>query len=215
MKIGYVYVISTDLYKERDIYKIGFTDNLERRLKEFNNTRTHDDQYHIINCWKTVRYMTLETRIHQALVSHRLKNELFQCPLDKINNVVREIFNKENSFFNHYDLIIEGVEKHKVRWHASHNYFSIESGGIEIMMNDKRIVDEVKKWLSVNDKYNLYQFICPSYFDGFVAFMKEQYATKEEKSDLVQLTARMTLGEADTVSEDMSDRMNALTIESS
>jgi len=209
MKSGYVYVISTDLYKKKEIYKIGFTDNLERRLKQFNNTRTHDDQYYIVNCWKTVCYMTLETRIHQALASHHLKNELFRCPLDKINEVVREIFRK-NSFFNHYDLIIEGAEQHKVRWYSNHNYFSIESGGIEIMMNDKHIVDEVRKWISVNDKYNLYQFICPSYFDDLVAFMKERYTIKED--DVDQLTAEMTdmtLG----VTDDINEGMNALTIE--
>ena len=209
MKIGYVYVISTDLYKEKDIYKIGFTDNLERRLKQFNNTRTHDDQYRVINCWKTACYMTLETRIHRALASHHLKNELFQCPLDKINNVVKEIFDKD-SFLNHYDLVIEGVEKHKVRWHASHSYFSIESGGIEITMNDELIVDEVKRWISVNDKYNLYRFICPAYFDRLVAFMKEECATGEEHQLATSMTD-MTLGEADALSEGM----NALTIESS
>ena len=191
MKNGYVYVISTDLYKEDNIYKIGFTDNLERRLKQFNNTRTADDQYYIVNCWKTVRYMALETRIHKALVDHHLKNELFQCPIDKINFVVGEIYN--NSFFNHYDLIIEGAEQQKVKWHAKHNYFSIESKGIEIMMNDKCIVDEMKKWISANDKYNLYQFICPSYFNEFVAFLKKNYMATDDVDDLVSKITDMTL----------------------
>jgi hypothetical protein len=187
MKSGYVDVISTNLYKEKDIYKIGFTDNLERRLKQFNNTRTHDDQYYIVNCWKTVCYMTLEMQIHRALVDHHLKNELFQCPLDKINDTVREIFSK-NSFFNHYDLVIEGADKTNMRWHARHNYFSIESRGIEIMMNEKNMVDEVRKWISVNDKYNLYQFICPSYFDDLIMFLKTRYTA----SDVDNLASEMT-----------------------
>jgi len=211
MKSGYVYVISTDLYKEKDIYKIGFTDNLERRMKQFNNTRTHDDQYYIVNCWKTVRYMTLETQIHRALANHHLKNELFQCPLDKINEVVREIFNK-NSFFNHYDLIIEGAEQHKVRWHAKHNYFSIESGGIEIMMNEKNMVDEVKRWISVNDKYNLYQFICPSYFDDLIVFLKTQYTTSDV-DDLASEMTDMTLGVDDSV-DGVNENMSTLKIDS-
>lgn len=203
MKSGYVYVISTDLYRENDIYKIGFTDNLERRMKQFNNTRTYDDQYYIVNCWKTVRYMTLETQIHQALVSHNVKNELFRCPLDKINEVVREIFNK-NSFFNHYDIVIEGAEQHKVKWHASHNYFSIKSGGIEIMMNEKNMVEEVRKWISVNDKYNLYQFICPSYFDDFIGFLKTQYTS--DVDDLAAEMTNMTLGDTsvDSVRKSMA-----------
>lgn len=211
MKSGYVYVISTDLYKERDIYKIGFTDNLERRMKQFNNTRTHDDQYYIVNCWKTVRYMTLETQIHRDLVSHHLKNELFQCPLDKINDTVREIFSK-NSFFNHYDLVIEGAEQNKVRWHANHNYFSIESGGIEIMMNEKNMVGEVRKWISVNDKYNLYQFICPSYFDDLIALalLKTQYAS--DVDDLASEMTGMTLGCVDTV-DSVNESMSTLNID--
>ena len=205
MKSGYVYVISTDLYKERDIYKIGFTDNLERRMKQFNNTRTHDDQYYIVNCWKTVRYMALETQIHRALVSHHLKNELFQCPLDKINDTVREIFGKKNSFFNHYDLIIEGAEQHKVRWHEV-GYFSIESEGIEIMMNEKNMVEEVRKWISVNHKYNLYQFICLSYFDDLIAFLKTSYI-----DDLVSEMTDMTLGDTSVDSVDVG--MNELKID--
>lgn len=207
MKSGYVYVISTDLYKEKDIYKIGFTDNLERRMKQFNNTRIYDDQYYIVNCWKTVRYMTLETEIHRALVSHHLKNELFQCPLDKINEVVRDIFSKD-SFFNHYDLVIEGAEQHKVKWHAIHNYFSIESCGIEIMMNEKNMEEEVRKWISVNDKFNLYQFICQSYFDDLIGFLKTQYTS--DVDDLAAEMTNMTLGDTSVDSVDVG--MNELKI---
>ena len=200
MKSGYVYVISTDLYRGRDIYKIGFTDNLERRMKQFNNTRTHDDQFCIVNCWKTVRYMTLETQIHRALVEHHLKNELFQCPLDKINATVKQIFNK-NSFFNHHDIVIEGAEANRAKWNQKQGYFSIESEGIEIMMTEKNMVGEVRKWISVNDKYNLYQFICPSYFDDLISFLKKQYGT-DDVDELATGVTAMALGEED-VNESM------------
>ena len=192
MKSGYVYVISTNLYKVQNIYKVGFTDNLERRLKQFNNTRTDDDQYHICNYWKTVHYMTLETYIHRNLAEHHLKNELFQCPLDKINNVVKQIFSK-NSFFNHYDLIIDGADTNKVKWYEDDKYFSIKSGDIEIMMNEKNMVEETKKWISVNDKHNLYQFICSSYFDELIAFLKEQYR-HDGVNELATGVMSMTLG---------------------
>jgi hypothetical protein len=210
MKSGYVYVISTDLYRGRDIYKIGFTDNLERRMKQFNNTRTHDDQFYIVNYWKTVRYMTLETQIHRALGKHHLKNELFQYPLDKINATVKQIFS-ENSFFNHHDLVIEGAEANRVKWNRKQGYFSIESLGIEIMMNEKNMVGEVRRWISVNDKYNLYQFICPSYFDDLISFLKEQYGT-DDVDELATSVTDMSLGEAAPL-DDMNEDMNALTIE--
>lgn len=206
MKSGYVYVITTNLYRERDIYKIGFTDNLERRLKQFNNTRTHDDQFYIVNYWKTVRYMTLETKIHHALAEHHLKNELFQCSLDEINNTVKQIFHN-NSFFNHHDLIIEGVSKNRIRWYRKRGYFSIESGGVEVMMNDKVIVEEVKKWLSVNDKYKLYQFICPSYFDDLVLFLKEHCAVNEA-DELATGVAYMKVGDNVEVNVDEMDEVN-------
>lgn len=200
MKSGYVYVISTDLYRGRDIYKIGFTDNLERRMKQFNNTRTDDDQFYIVNCWKTVRYMTLETRIHRALAEHHLKNELFQCPLEKINDTVKQIFNK-NSFFNHHDLVIEAAEAATVKWNQKQGYFSIRSRGIEVMMNEKNMVTEVRNWISVNDKHNLYQFICPSYFDEMISFLKEKYST-DDVDELVTSVKDMALA-APSLNEQM------------
>jgi len=208
MKSGYVYVISTHLYKTKDIYKIGFTDNLERRLKQFNNTRTSEDQYYIVNYWKTVNYVTLETYIHRALVEHNLKNELFQCPLNKINDTVKQIFNR-NSFFNHYDIIIEQADQYKLKWYKEPGHFSIQCGGIEIIMNDKRIVAEVRKWLSINDKYKLYQYICPSYFDDLVVFLKDRYVVHERPSvhDIEIPMAGLTLDDTD-----VSIPMNTLTI---
>lgn len=213
MKSGYVYAISTDLYKEKDIYKIGFTDNLERRMKQFNNTRTYDDQFYIVNCWKTVNYMNLETLIHRALADHHVKNELFQCPLDKINDTVRQIF-KNDSFFIHYDLIIEEAERYKLKWHYKYKYkyFSIESGGIEIVMNDKSIVDEVKKWISVNDKYNLYRFISSSYFNDLVGFLKDRYGV-EDVDELATCMEDMTMSETVVKCDALDIGMSTLRID--
>jgi hypothetical protein len=191
MKVGYVYVISTDLYKTRNIYKIGFSDNLERRLKQFNNTRTHDDQYYIVNYWKTVKYMTLETCIHHALKEHKLKNELFECPLDKINNTVKNIIDT-NSFLTHHDLIIKNADKYNVKWHKKHNYFSMEFEDIEVRMNDQIIITELKSWISVNDKYDLYRFICPAYFDDLISFLKSRYIY-DEIDKVVEMTKNMGL----------------------
>jgi len=202
MKSGYVYVISTDLYRSKDIYKIGFTDNLERRLKQFNNTRTQEDQYYIVNVWKTVKYTTLETCIHQALVSYKLKNELFQCSLTKINDTVKNIFTR-NSFFNHYDIVIEGATLNKAKWNKNH--FSIMSGGLEIMMNDKNMIGEVKRWISVSDKYNLYQFICPSYFDDLLSFLKETYSACEVDDVATILESTTICGSVNSISDELAE----------
>jgi hypothetical protein len=185
MKSGYVYVISTDLYAERDIYKIGFTDNLVRRLKDFNNTRTYDDQYYLVNYWKSVKYKTLETRIHQALINYRHKNELYICPLDIINKTMKSILDKD-SFFSHYDLVIIGADYKKVQWHKQDKYFSVEQDGLRVMMNEDNMKQELRNWISINDKYNLYQFICSSHFDELIYFLKQQYIYEETISDKIQ-----------------------------
>ena len=142
MKNGYVYVITTDLYKLKNIYKIGYTEDLNKRLKQFNNTRTYFDKFFISNCWKTTNYMSLETKIHNILKDYRLKNELFQVNIETINKIVENIF-KDDTFFIHYDLVVENANKLKLQWLENKNYFILDYDGVIVMMNDVRITDEM------------------------------------------------------------------------
>jgi hypothetical protein len=82
---------------------------------------------------------------------------------------------------------------------------------IKIMMNEKNMVDEVRKWISVNDKYNLYQFICPSYFDDLIVFLKTQYTTSDV-DDLASEMTDMTLGSDDSV-DGVNESMSTLKID--
>jgi hypothetical protein len=151
-----------------------------------------------------VHYVTLETRIHRALTEHHLKNELFKCPIDKINDTVNQIY--KNSFFNHHDLIIDGVEANNVKWRKG--YFSMECDGIEIMMNDNNMIEEIRKWISVNDRYNLYRFISSSYFDNLITFLKD-ICVCDDIDDLTTRITEITLGDSNS---DLDENMEMLTI---
>lgn len=88
-----VYIISTPSYEKKNIYKIGYTTNLDQRLKEFNTTRLEDDEFQIYKTYSIKpSYHQLETLIHKQFNINRIKNELFQIKdLNEIDNYVSSL----------------------------------------------------------------------------------------------------------------------------
>ena len=79
-------------------------------------------------------------------------------------------------------------------------------------MNDKSIVDEVKKWISVNDKYNLYRFISSSYFNDLVGFLKDRYGV-EDVDELATCMEDMTMSETVVKCDALDIGMSTLRID--
>jgi hypothetical protein len=171
MEVGFVYIITTKLYEPLDIFKIGCTKDLDRRLKSLNATRTSFDQFYVVNCLKTFNYFNLETSLHRLLKKFRLKNEFFQCPLNTIEEAITEYVNK-NVYLLHDDKISEEAQKKNLKWYPESNTFSIYDNGIEIFFNEKIFIQEITTWISMFDKYNLYQFLHSSHFDRIINHLK-------------------------------------------
>ncbi len=43
---------------------------------------------------------------------------------------------------------------------------------LEIFLNESSLINEIKQWLSVFDKHNLYKFLHPSHFYNIVSYLK-------------------------------------------
>jgi hypothetical protein len=84
----------------------------------------------------------------------------------------------------------------------------MECDGIEIMMNDNNMIEEIRRWISVNDRYNLYRFISLSYFDNLITFLKD-ICVCDDIDDLTTRITEITLGDSNS---DLDENMEMLTI---
>ena len=82
-KIGFVYFIRND-----DIYKIGITDNLMRRMKELQADE-------IINSVRCVNYEALEKDLHKEFKKYRIpQTEYFRLTPELVDKVNKQIIEK-------------------------------------------------------------------------------------------------------------------------
>ncbi len=57
---------------------------------------------------------------------------------------------------------------------SKNNLFSITDMNLEIFLNESSLINEIKQWLSVFDKHNLYKFLHPSHFYNIVSYLKRR-----------------------------------------
>lgn len=197
MEVGYVYIITTKLYEHIDIYKIGCTKNMDQRLKTMNATRVQDlDKFYAVNVIKTFHYFKLECGLHNILKKFRLNNEFFQCPIDTIEDAISQYVN-ENVFMLHDDKISEEACDRNLKWFPSRNMFSLTQNGTEVYLNEKRLIEELKQWISEFDRCGLYKFLHDNHFCRIIIYLKDNFV--QPKTNILNTS-------------DISDDMNSLFI---
>jgi T5orf172 domain len=214
MEIGFVYIITTKLYEPLDIFKIGCTKNIEQRLKTINATRTTFDKFYIVNCIKTFHYFKLEGGLHQILRKYRLNNEFFQCSVEKIEEAISEYVNN-NVFLLHDDKIAEEAENRNLKWLPKGNMFSIANNGVEIYFNETRLIEEIKQWISIFDKHDLYRFLHESHFYTIIAHLKDNF--KYPCDDMTDISIEMNklfAGSEKDIEYDLEKLMGEMTLNS-
>lgn len=188
---GLVYVISTNTYFEQNIFKIGFTKCIEKRLKQFNNTRTAED--HFFLCFKhdTISYKELETLVHRNLEPYKLKNELFQLPLHEIEDTINKIVNAR--FFNHKDVIFDNARLYKLLWSKNMWLITLEDN-LQVFMNDSKTIEYIKEWIKPHDSLNLYRFISDDYYESLLGFLKTNFIAADlPHTGFLNLMANLSL----------------------
>jgi hypothetical protein len=89
-KKEYIYII-----KNNDLYKIGYTSNFEKRLK---NYKTHLGFVDIVLLYETNNAFKIESDLHQFYYNHSLKNKEWYkfSDLELINvikNITKKVYN--------------------------------------------------------------------------------------------------------------------------
>lgn len=169
LKRGLVYVISTKPYFEQNIFKIGFTKCIIKRLKQFNNTRTTEDHYFLCFKHETINYKKLEALVHEALDPYKLNNELFQLPLSAIIETIKNVVNSR--FFNHKDVLFDKACAQNLLWSKNIWLMTLEDD-LQVSMNNDRLIEYIKEWLKPYDNLNLYRFISDDYYESLLHFLK-------------------------------------------
>lgn len=169
---GTLYVISTNTYFNQNIFKIGFTKCITKRLKQFNNTRTTEDQYFLCFKHDTINYKKLEILVHEALDPYRLHNELFQCPLSAIIDVIKNI--TTSGFFNHKDVVFDNASTHNLLW-AKDKWLMTFEDELQVFMNNDKLIEYIKDWLKPYDTLNLYRFISDEYYESLLHFLRMHF----------------------------------------
>lgn len=93
---GFVYLATTDSYKLKNIYKIGFTSDLNQRLHSLNTIRTADDEFYIIDYWPINDCRATEQLIFNKLVHCWSHKEFFIFDNDfvAVANIENILLNK-------------------------------------------------------------------------------------------------------------------------
>lgn len=197
--LGYVYVVTTNHYQDRSIFKIGFTTNLTKRLKTFNATRMDDDLFYCVRHWRTIHYSKMEAFLHTHLKEYRKKNEFFKVSISLIEDGAKLFAETNGPQFFHEDVILVNAEFYDVQYISSKNIFLFAdhektthfSKGLSRIRHadefDMRTV--ISDWLSCVDTHKLVRFMSIDAIDRLVTLLKQACISKQESVNEIDLSA--------------------------
>jgi len=199
--LGYVYVVTTNHYKNNSIYKIGFTTNLIKRLKTFNATRMDDDLFYCVRHWRTIHYSKLEAFLHNHLKEFRKKNEFFQVDVSLIEEGAELFARTKGPHFFHDDIVLVNAELYDVEYvssstgsGAAHDLFIFTDPSTRCIRHSNEIDMRalVVEWISHVDLYSLAKFMSVDVLDKLVSLLKQRKQS-DDVDDLSAALRRLTL----------------------
>lgn len=116
---GYVYVVTNELYKKYNIYKIGYTTNIDRRMKALSNANPFD--MYPVFVFKFENNPRMERKIHKEYEMWRIKREFFYLQSYVLEDMKAEyydyLFLDETLYFEKW----QSVERLKIPFLAENN----------------------------------------------------------------------------------------------
>lgn len=179
MELGYVYVITTDLYLKQNVYKIGCTKNLHNRLKSMNATRLNSDKFFIKMFWQTKHYYSLESGLHNVLSQYRQNNELFQCSYDIIETALSNYLSQQPRDYIFDDAVLIPAQSRNLKWFEKEKMFTIEENNIQITMNEDVLLKEIRTWIYLFGNEKLLKFAHSSFWEKYLWMLKSNFAVND------------------------------------
>ncbi len=85
----YIYIASNDRYAKNNLFKVGFTTNIQGRLNGYQCGRSPEDKMKYLYMMKCVNAKALESYIFTKLESFRYSNELYQIRLSCLIDILK------------------------------------------------------------------------------------------------------------------------------
>lgn len=171
---GFVYVITTRLYEKEQIYKIGCTKNLEKRLQSLNGSRLEGDKYYVKIHWRTFDYFKLESVLHNLLNLYNVHNEFYKCSLDTIIKTLNQYFISSYRTYI-YDLVYAFSVDKNVTWEI--NEMAFYYGNKKI--SNKGLIKKLKKYMKPYDRYDLNKFVNDETYYNYLEFIKIFFSVED------------------------------------
>lgn len=216
MELGYVYIITTNLYLKENVYKIGCTKNLYHRLKSINATRLENDKFFIKMFWQTKHYFNLENGLHNALKGYRKNNEFFQCPYDVIETALSTYLSQQPRNYIFDDAVLIPAKSRNLKWFEKEKVFTIEENRIDhmgkllskiqIRMNEDMLQKEIQTWIYLFGNEKLLKFAHSSFWDKYLWMLKSNFAV----TTLAAWPNNSEDDENNSDQEDLSEELSAL-----
>ncbi|XP_057340183.1 putative leucine-rich repeat-containing protein DDB_G0290503 [Microplitis mediator] len=110
---GYIYIATTIQYARQNIFKIGFTVDLNRRLSGLNTGKISTDRLYYSYYKKTFNVRKIEQMIHNLLVDYRdsSKNEFFKLHYTCLSEIVKFVINNSNKPDEYFTDFVENKVK--------------------------------------------------------------------------------------------------------
>lgn len=177
MNEGYIYLVSTDDYSKKNIYKIGCTKNIDRRISELNFARIPDDFFKVFFKIKTLDYFYFESIIHNFYTHKKVYNEFYE--LDDINKVIDEIKNiiitRKSKIILHLEILYNYMHENKIKWNGN---FFVENNNI--MYNSEVFINKIKDIIFKSEKYKLSKYMSNTHWNTILSFAKQKNLNNEE-----------------------------------
>lgn len=160
------------LFKSDKCYKIGYTNNIEKRLKGVNcfSMKYNNNKFHCDNHFDTlISNSFIENLLHYTLRKYNIASEYFE-----INKNVETIFKGAKHFFD-----IEGL--------INCSYYADNKGNPRIFSLKERIYlfeNAIKCILNDDYNYNLRQFLCTKDYNPDLAILIQKHI-KENNLKLI------------------------------
>jgi hypothetical protein len=177
MELGYVYIITTHSYFKNDVFKIGCTKNLHKRLKELNASRFENDKFFVKMFWMTKRYYDLESGLHKVLTEYRKNNEFFQCSYQTIEDGLKLYLSEKPIDYIYDDAVLIPAFLHNLKWYDDNTISIYES--YQVCLSEDELLHRIKSWLSPLDKCGLFKFAHSSFWEYFISLIKLNFKSQE------------------------------------
>lgn len=108
MESGYIYCVESDT--EKGVYKIGYANNIQQRLKEINASTMVYRPYKLVLLKQIHHYKSIEEHIHNALKDYRIcpRREFFKVNLKIIESILKVA---DGTFIDDLDSINNSIKR--------------------------------------------------------------------------------------------------------